>query len=824
MQPGRSLRYRPGVRLLEERVLPATHWVLNTADAGPLSLRQAILDSNSDLTTPRFIKFAISSGPCSTISPLSPLPPVTQPVTIDGTTEPGSGGLPAIQLDGSSAGVANGLLIQASNTQVKGLVIDSFALGDGILITSAGAVVTNDVVTDNYIGTDCTGTTAVSSTGTPLGNGNGVVLTPAVTNSLIGRIVGGAKNVISGNGQNGIQIGPGQVTGIHVEGNYVGTDVTGTTAFDPLGNPLGNGTGVLLLAGSTGNTIGGGAPLTGVCDAACNLVSGNLGDGISLFGSSGAVTANAVHGNYVGTDVTGTTTFDAAGNRLGNGRHGVLLYAQTSTNTVADNLLSGNFADGLVIGGTPNGIGTNNVIQGNFVGTDRTGTTAYDAAGYPLGNLRHGISLHDGAQNNTVGGIAFGAGNVISGNAQDGINFDDEGVAPVGKNLVEGNYIGTDVTGMLVSDANYLPLGNGYIGGNGDGIDLAFTTFGSQGNTIGGTAFGAGNVISGNVNDGILIAGSPRTTANMVQGNYIGTDVTGNLVLDANGFPFSNGNNGVEIAGPANNLIGGTVAGAANVIAYNGIYFGGAGVVVNGASAVGNGIRQNAIYQNFPSAVGISLVSGGNGAQPAPVLNIANYVPGTGPLTVMGTVVAAAGSTLEFFANDTPPSSDCEGQLYLGSGPAAAAFTVILPGVIPPGFDWVSATVTTPAPGFGNTSEFSNCIMISPPPPSAAALATAPRSADSLALVATAHSTGARPVPPSSAEPGSVLARRDGFLTNPLLQREVADLVYGGYQRAILPGNLEGEEWTAALLSRPAPAAAAGWDSLSLGESDLFGG
>ena len=819
VQPGRGLRYRPGVDLLEERVVLATHWVLNTADAGPLSLRQAILDSNSDLTTPRFIKFSISSGPCSTISPLSPLPPVTQPVTIDGTTEPGSGGLPAIQLNGSSAGVANGLLIQASDTEVKGLVINSFAAGDGILISRVGAVLTNDVVTNNYIGTDCTGTTAVSTSGTPLGNGNGVVLTPAVTNSLIGRIVGGAKNVISGNGQNGIVIGPGQVTGIHVEGNYVGTDVTGTTAFDSLGNPLGNnGVGVLLLAGATSNTIGGGAPLTGMCDAACNLVSGNLGDGISLFGATGAVTGNMVHGNYVGTDVTGTTTFDGSGNRLGNGRFGVLLYEQASNNTAADNLLSGNFDDGLIIAGSSTATGSGNVVQGNFVGTDRTGTTAFDASGNPLGNLRHGVSLHDGAQNNTVGGIAFGAGNVISGNAQDGIHFDDEGIAPVGKNLVEGNYIGTDVTGTLVSSPSGFPLGNGFLSGSGNGVDLAFTTFGDPGNTIGGTVFGAGNVISGNVNDGVLIAGTPRTISNLVQGNYIGTDVTGTLAVDANGFSFGNGNNGVEIAGPASNLIGGTVGGAANVIANNGIFTGtGVGVLVSGSTATGNGIRQNSIYQQNTSPTPVGIVSP---FQPPPVLmSPASYVPGTGPLTVLGTVAAPAGSTLEFFANNTPPSTDCEGQLYLGSAPAAAAFTATLPGVIPPGYNWVSATVTTPTPGFGNTSPFSNCVPIAPPPPSSSGALfgrISSRSTGSLVSVGTALSAGVKtvadPMPQSSVEAGSAL-----------VGRAMADWVFGNLHQMVLAGSPAGEELSAGLPSRLPLPLAAGWDILSDGELNLFG-
>ncbi len=831
VKPVRLCHYRPCAEFLEDRVLPATHWVLNTVNAGPGSLRQAILDSNADPGPSRFIKFSIGFGPCQTISPASALPAVTQPVTIDGTTQPGSGGLPAIELDGTSAGAANGLLIQTSNTVVKGLVINRFAAGDGILITSAGAVLTNDVITNNYIGTDCTGTMAVATSGVSLGNGNGVVLAGAVMNSLIGRIVGGAKNVISVNLGNGIVFGPGQVTGNHVEGNYLGTDVTGTTAFDPLGNALGNGgDGVLLVAGAANNVIGGGAPLTGVCDAACNLVSGNLTDGISLFGSSGNVMNNTVHGNYVGTDVTGTTTFDGGGNRLGNGRHGVLLFDQASNDTIADNLLSGNFADGVVIGASSTTIGTGNVIQGNFVGTDRTGTTAYDSAGNPLGNLRHGVSLHDGARGDTVGGIAFGAGNVISGNAVDGINLDDEGIAPVVRNVVEGNYIGTDVTGTLTSDANFISLGNGFLSGIGNGVDLAYTSFGASGNMIGGTAFGAGNVIAGNVNNGVLIAtnGTPPSTANMVQGNYIGTDVTGTQAVDANGFSFGNGNNGVEILSAPNNLIGGTVAGAANVIANNGVFTGtGVGVLVSGSAAAGNGIRQNSIYQQNTSPTPIGIVSP---FQPPPVLmSPATYVPGTGPLTVNGTVVAPAGSTLEFFANNTPPAVDCEGQLYLGSAPAAAAFTAVLPGVIPPGFNWVSATVTTPSPGFGNTSPFSNCVPITPPPPTATESSAAQIDSGltgSLVSVGITLSSGDRtlvpPAPRWSVEPGSALAGRDGYFANLLPRRNVAEGIFGSLQRSVVPGGLDHEELLAGLLSAPPPSDA-GWDAFALVEPSLFG-
>jgi hypothetical protein len=138
----------------------------------------------------------------------------------------------------------------------------------------------------------------------------------------------------------------------------------------------------------------------------------------------------------------------------------------------AGNVVSGNRGAGIYLG---DAFG---VVQGNRIGTDVTGTRA-------LGN---GVGLYQGDGSVTVGGTAVGAGNVISGNAGDGIQLGYGGV-------IQGNLIGTDVTGSQ-------PLGNG---GNGIMVIAYFTSFG---NTIGGTAAGAGNVISANGRDGISMPAS----------------------------------------------------------------------------------------------------------------------------------------------------------------------------------------------------------------------------------------------------------------------------------------------------------------------------
>src|SRR5262249_54654498 len=138
----------------EDRQLLATITVTNTNDGGAGSLRAAILISNF-LPGPDTINFQVGVG-AKTIRPLSPLPDITDPVSLNATTQPGFAGKPLIELDGSLAGLgADGLRVRANNTAVRGLAINRFS-GDGIeLVGSSG-----NVVAGNFIGTDPTGLAA----------------------------------------------------------------------------------------------------------------------------------------------------------------------------------------------------------------------------------------------------------------------------------------------------------------------------------------------------------------------------------------------------------------------------------------------------------------------------------------------------------------------------------------------------------------------------------------------------------------------------------------------------------------------------------------
>src|SRR5262249_41765134 len=153
-----------------------------------------ILNANAN-PGPDTITFNIPGTGVHTISLLTALPAVGDPVVLDGTTEPGHARSPLIELDGSGAGIgANGLDITAGQSTVRGLGINRFARS-GILLETNG----NDVIEGNYIGTNPTGTTA-------LPNQVGVVIQGGAGNNTIGGTATGARNLISGNLQDGIAI------------------------------------------------------------------------------------------------------------------------------------------------------------------------------------------------------------------------------------------------------------------------------------------------------------------------------------------------------------------------------------------------------------------------------------------------------------------------------------------------------------------------------------------------------------------------------------------------------------------------------------------
>lgn len=245
-------------------------------------------------------------------------------------------------------------------------------------------------------------------------------------------------------------------------------------------------------------------------------------DGIVMAGT-GANTV--IEGNFIGTDAGGTK---ALGNGLTGPGAGVVVAGANNTGSrnniiggttpSARNIVSGNRYHGVIIGGPENR------VQGNFIGTDVSGSIN-------IGNFYSGVVAPSGL-NNLIGGTTQGTRNIISGHENQSGVFLDTGKG----NLVQGNFIGTDVTGSSIVPNGYGALITG------PNID----------NTIGGTAVGAANVISGNTQAGVLLlengASADKIGGNQIQDNYIGTDLTGTVAMGNRG-------EGIVVSGEGSTLI-----------------------------------------------------------------------------------------------------------------------------------------------------------------------------------------------------------------------------------------------------------------------------
>ncbi len=441
--------------------------VTNTNDSGFGSLREAMLDADSAMGVDT-IRFNIPSGGLVTIQPLNPLPPITDPVVIDGFTQPlaipntnpinmACNAVYTIQLDGSLAPSTNGLDIVSNSCIIRGLVISNF-LGSGIVLTNADSC----HIEGNYIGLDASGLVENGN------NAEGILIVDG-SNNMIGGRNPEQRNIISGNVSDGIDIEGGISSNNIVRGNFIGLDKTGTAS---IGNDD-DGIEIESPANVIGDTLSEGR----------NIISGNGDRGIQVQDS--LAVNNRIIGNLIGTDITGTFT-------VGNVGKGVQIrFAKNNmvggTTPQEANVISGNY-DGIEILAP---VSTGNIIQGNLIGTDITGTVV-------LGNTEEGIELDNAAQV-IIGGEVVGAGNIIAGSGAYGITIKHPGASG---NIVIGNFIGVDRIGSTALP-NY-----------GHGIFLDDLTFG---NRIGGPS---GNIIANNTGDGICLS-STASTENLFSANSI---------------------------------------------------------------------------------------------------------------------------------------------------------------------------------------------------------------------------------------------------------------------------------------------------------------
>jgi hypothetical protein len=343
----------------------AVYTVTTTADDGYGSLRDAITAANASEGADAIV-FDIPGYGVRTIRPLSPLPDIVDPVTVDATTQPGYAGAPIVELDGSAAGEGvAGLHVLAGSSVVRGLVVNRFRraeadvrFGDGVLLQDAGG----NIVEGCYFGTDASGSVELPNEST------GVYVYQSSGN-LVGGTVAEARNLLSGSCDYAhVALDYDEsVTGNRVEGNFIGTDVTGT--FDLSSR----GSGVAVNAGSN-NVVGGTAP------GATNVISGNGADFDGFDVTMQGERNNLVQGNLIGLDVTGTR---AVATSLAGG---VYLDGAAVDNTIGGTAAGAGNRIGFVYQGVTvgeyNGTSNGNAILGNgIIRTDALGIAlGYDEA------------------------------------------------------------------------------------------------------------------------------------------------------------------------------------------------------------------------------------------------------------------------------------------------------------------------------------------------------------------------------------------------------------------------------------------------------------
>lgn len=477
--------------------------------------------------------------------------------------------------------------------------------------------------------------------------------------------------------------------------------------------------GVSIESHATKNTIGG--PSAGQRNVFRALQENNVfysNYGVAITDHSNS---NKVQGNFFGVTETGAPEPNLTHGFL---QSAVFIERSSEANLIGGttngtgNLISGNvgtqqeFSAGIEIRSS------NNLVQGNFIGTTLDGNSKN---GNAVGVLIT-VGVDDQGQPKLTDGVIIGSTELG------------------GTNLISGNEIGIKST----SGVEHTRIYGNYIGTNINGLSAVPNTIGIRlhgyDSTIGGKTAAYRNVISGNSDDGILLdydrdidgQGTPAAqgTFNEVYGNYIG-------VNSINSGPLPNGGSGVETFS-GGNTVGDSGPGLANIIANNTL----AGVLLNGPSNLANTIRANSMYGNGglaldvvpanasgPDGVTANDSNEADGLQNYPFLTGATKVANKNSYTLRGTLQSLANQNyvLDAYLTDTPDSSGHgEGKVYLGSvklksdATGHILFGVDLPipaAALPASGKYVSMTATqlvtqSGQTFFNGTSEFSNIVTL----------------------------------------------------------------------------------------------------------------
>ena len=525
----------------------------NKGADGKISLREAITAANNTANGvggADVINFNIAGTGIHTINLASALPSITGAVTINAASDDSfaaNGSRAAIVLNGGGS-IQDGLdLVGGSDgSTIRGFIMQNFATVAIFVGTSNG-----NTIAGNWLGLDSSGTSAAS-------NGAGIELWNA-NNNVVGGTTAADRNVISGSTTVGMAINTnnGTSTGNLVIGNYFGTNAAGTAAVgntnqalwvNAANNTIGGATagagnvisgttswvGVQLTPSASGTLIagnliglnaagtaaignaGGGLYIEsannmigGTTAASRNIISGNGLSGIDITGAT--ATGNTVTGNYIGLNAAGTAA-------IANDETGVMIDTGASGNTIggatasARNVISGNTQYGVIVT-AQSGATANNIIQGNYLGTNAAGTAAVSNGGF-------GVVIDYAAINTSI------LDNVISGNTNTSWSASRGGIYLYANGAtIQSNKIGLDATGTTT-------LGNGG-GASSAGI---FEAGGSSDVLIGGTGAGQGNTIIGNAGPGVVVLADP--------GNI---RMLGNAIYGNTGLGIDLGNNGVTI-------------------------------------------------------------------------------------------------------------------------------------------------------------------------------------------------------------------------------------------------------------------------------------
>jgi hypothetical protein len=661
--------------------------------AGTCTLRAAIEAANTaggDQT----ISFAIPGSGVQQIAPLSPLPTISVPMTIDGYTQPGAqpatSSAPAqimVAIEGprftNSPYQGDGLTLApgAAGSTVRGLQVFNF-FGYGIHLQAPNSQISGDLIgfdtSDQAPDVNSLGGVEIDqSSGDVIGgadpaqrdvisgNGRSGVLDSAghdnvVMNDLIGTDSSGSSSsspnlfgvklldthndsvlsdVLSGNSVDGMDV----VGGDHalITGDKIGVDAQGET-------PEGNGVSGILVEDSPDVTIGGSG------SAARNVVSANGAYGIDVSGSSAGA---RILGNNVGTDAAGTA-FDS------------------SSGVFGDPPVFGNLWEGIVVAGAPGAVigapgasnlvdnndftrnGVNDAAQIQVVGPDAAGATiqanllGVSPWGVPFGQPDVGNSsgiVVDGAGKVLVGGPQAGDGNVVADMQYDGIVL-----SGVVGGALQDNVLGTDASGTKAAPDNTENSGeidvynssDVLVGGQRPATPMpcASTAACPAAMRVLGPAnlaSAARNYGSPSGSFGLALSGGAD---NVIEGNLIGTDISGEK-------PLGNGTCGMVIGnGATGTRIGGSAPREGNVVSANGFHgiqlTDVTGTVIQG-NRIGTDEAGNASLGNRGAGIAVlpktkdTLIGGTSAGE-------GNLVSGAGPTgeagIVVGTDGAAAGS------------------------------------------------------------------------------------------------------------------------------------------------------------------------------------